>query len=288
MAWVPGRPTGCSTCRLSRRRFLAGCASAGAGALALEALPLRPALAAPRARVRLVYAYVPSTAPIWPNIGYDFEARKTELTEKLRKACPEVEFLPVTVGREAEAKKLLEIDEPVDGYLVWVLGIWSGAPKVIVASGRPTLLVDHLYGGSGEFLIEYAAARRAGRKVAGVSSSRIEDVADAARCFNMLKEGATVDAFVAACDERRRKGTPATTAACRPDPVKAREVGECLRGLKGKKLLAVGGGWGMPESGKAAAEVLGIEVVPVDFAELDGAYERASPDEAARHAEGWT
>jgi hypothetical protein len=288
MARVPGRSTACSTCRLSRRRFLAGCASAGAGALALEALPLRPALAAERARVRLVHAHVPSTAPIWPNIGYDFEARKAELTDGLRKACPEVEFLPVTVSSGAEAKKLLALDEHVDGYLVWVLGIWSGAPREIVASGRPTLLVDDLYGGSGEFLIEYAAARRAGRRVAGVSSSRIEDVAEAARCFNMLKEGASVEAFVAACDERRRRGTPGATAACRPDPVKARDVGECLQSLKGKKLLAVGGGWGMPESGKAAAEVLGVEVVPVDFAELDGAYEKASPDEAVRHAEAWT
>jgi hypothetical protein len=277
----------CSSCRLSRRRFLAGCASAGAGALALEALPLR-SFAAPRAKVRLVYSYVPSTSPIWPNIGYDFEARKAELTEKLRKACPEVEFLPVTVGSGDQARKLLEGDQDVDGYLVWILGIWSGAPREFVASGRPTLLVDHLYGGSGEFLIEYAAARRAGRKVAGVSSSRIEDVAEAARFFNMLKEGATVDALVAACDERRRKATPTSEAACRPDPVKTRDVGECLRLLKGRKLLAVGGGSGMPESGKAAAEVLGIEVVPVDFAELDGAYEKARPEEAARHAEAWT
>ena len=284
----PSQSGACSACRFSRRSFLAGCASAGAGALAFQALPLRSASAAERAKVRLVYAYTPSTSPIWPNIGYDFEARKTELTEALRKTCPEVEFLPVTVSSGGEAKNVLEGDKDVDGYLVWILGIWSGAPKEIVASGRPTLLVDHLYGGSGEFLIEYAAARRAGRKVAGVSSSRIEDVADAARRFNMLKEGATVDAFVAACDARRRQTTPTTEPACRPDPVQTRDVGECLRVLKGKKLLAVGGGWGMPESGKAAAEVLGIEVVPVDFPELDGAFEKADPEEAARYAEEWT
>jgi hypothetical protein len=288
MASDPSNVTACSCCRLSRRSFLAGCASAGAGAFALEALPLRSALATERTKVRLVYAYVPSTSPIWPNIGYDFEARKTELTEKLRKACPEVEFLPVTASSGGEAKKVLEGDKEVDGYLVWILGIWSGAPKEIIASGRPTLLVDHLYGGSGEFLIEYAAARRAGRKVAGVSSSRIEDIAEAARCFSMLKQGAGVDAFVAACDERRRKATPASEPAGRPDPVKTRDIAECLRLVKGKKLLAVGGGWGMPESGKAAAEVLGIEVVPVAFPELHAAFETADPEEATGYAEAWT
>jgi hypothetical protein len=235
--------------------------------------------------VRLVYAYVPSTAPIWPNIGYDFEARKAELTEGLRKACPEVELLPVTVGSAAEAKKLLELDERVDGYLVWVLGIWSGAPKEIVASGRPAL-VDHLYGGSGSSS-SVRDGPTGGRRWPA-SPRRGSRTSPTPRLLQHAEGAATVDAFVAACDERRRKGTPGATAACRPDPVKSREVGECLRGLKGKKLLAVGGGWGMPESGKAAAEVLGIEVVPVDFAELDGAYEKASPDEAARHAEGWT
>jgi hypothetical protein len=282
----PSQSSTCFSCRFSRRSLLAGCASAGAGAF--HALPLRSASAAERAKVPLLYAYVPSTSPIWPNIGYDFEARKEELTEKLRKACPDVEFLPVTVSSGGEAKKVLEGDRDVDGYLVWILGIWSGAPKEIVASGRPTLLVDHLYGGSGEFLTEYAAARRSGRKVSGVSSSRIEDVAEAARRFNMLKQGATAEAFVAACDERRRQTTPATDPACRPDQVQTRDVGECLRALKGKKLLVVGGGWGMRDSGTAATEVLGIEVVPVGFLEPHRAFEKADPDEAARYADAWT
>ena len=49
----------------------------------------------------------------------------------------------------------------------------------LLEAGKPAILVDDLYGGSGQFLIDYAIARRAGRKVAGVSSSRIEDVAEA-------------------------------------------------------------------------------------------------------------
>jgi hypothetical protein len=46
--------------------------------------------------------------------------------------------------------------------------------------------VDDLYAGSGEFLIAYSAARRKGLKVAGVSSSRFEDVAEAVRAFECL------------------------------------------------------------------------------------------------------
>lgn len=76
----------------------------------------------------------------------------------------------------------------MDGYVVYLVGIWSGAPAIIAASGRPTLFVDDLYAGSGEFLIQYAAARRQGLKVAGVASSRFEDVVEAIRAFECLKK----------------------------------------------------------------------------------------------------
>jgi hypothetical protein len=277
---------------LNRRRFLAGCAAAAAGASGLASLAARAgeADAGAKARVRLVFTHVPSTGPIWPNIGYDFDRRKKELTEKLVQACPNVEFMPVTVMNADEAKKVLEDDKDVDGYLVYMVGIWTGAPQAIAAKGRPTLYVDDLYGGSGEFLIAYAAARRGGQKVAGVSSSRFEDVAEAARCFSLLKRpGASADAFVAACTEARKKGTkPAGDMACAPDAVKTVSMDECLRKLRASTLLAVGGGWGMPGIGKAVEELAGIKVVPIDFKELDEAHKKADRDEARQWADRWT
>jgi hypothetical protein len=281
--------SGCAGCRLSRRSFLSGVAAAGVGSLALGEPPARAAEEGARARVRLVFTYVPSTGPVWPHIGFDFDARKKDLAEKLAKACPEIEIVPATAMNAGEAKKVLEEDPAFDGLIVWAIGIWSDAPRALLAAGKPAIMVDDLYGGSGQFLIDYAIARRAGRKVAGVSSSRLEDVAEAARCFALLKKGATADEFVAACDEKRKKATPRPDGLdVRPDQVKAVDPAECLRRLKGKKLLAVGGGWGMPASGKAVEEVLGIHVVPVEFPELHGAYIRADPEEAARWAASWS
>jgi hypothetical protein len=120
--------------------------------------------------------------------GYDYEGRKKELTARLRQACPPVEFLPVTANNTEDGRKILEADQEVDGYLVYMLGIWCGAPQVIAASGRPTLFVDDLYAGSGEFLVQYAAARRKGLRVAGVSSTRFEDVVQAVKSFECLKK----------------------------------------------------------------------------------------------------
>lgn len=69
-----------------------------------------------------------------------------------------------------------------------MVGIWTGAPQTIAASGRPCVFVDDLYGGSGEFLVAYAAAKRNGWKVAGVSSGNFQDVVQAARCFECIKK----------------------------------------------------------------------------------------------------
>jgi hypothetical protein len=141
-----------------------------------------------RTRIRLVFTHISPEEETWPYQGYDYEGRKKELTARLQEACPNVEFLPATVKSAEEAKKLLATDGPVDGHLVYLVGIWSGAVEVFTNSGHPVLLVDDLYAGTGEFLIQYAAARRKGLKVAGVSSARFEDVAEAVKAFEALKK----------------------------------------------------------------------------------------------------
>ena len=177
---------------LTRRQFLSSCAGCSAAAACLGiSFPTLSAAADPPAsdkvRVRLVYSHISPEKPTWPNRGYDYESRKKELTAKLQQDCPYAEFLPVTVQNADEAKKVLEADREVDGYLVYMVGLWTGAPRTIAASGKPTIFVDDLYSGSGEFLIEYAAAKRQGLRVAGVSSSRFQDVADAVKTLDCLK-----------------------------------------------------------------------------------------------------
>jgi L-fucose isomerase-like protein len=139
-------------------------------------------------RIRLVFTHITPKEATWPYQGYDYEGRKKELTDRLRCECPNVEFLPVTVQNKEQATRLLEASDEIDGYLVYMVGIWTEAPQVIASSGKPVLLVDDLYAGSGEFLIAYAAARRKGQKVAGVSSTRFEDVVQGVKCFECLKK----------------------------------------------------------------------------------------------------
>ena len=182
--------------RVSRREFLGDCAAcagcaAGLGAT-MSAAPAAAAVASAPTQgekpvIGLVFPHISPDKPSWPNQGYDFEGRKKELTSRLRAACPNIEFRPATVQNEAEAKKLLAEDGSVDGYVVYIVGLWTGAPALLAKSGKPTLLVDDLFAGSGEFLIANAAAKRQGLKVAGVASSQFEDVVQAVKCFETMK-----------------------------------------------------------------------------------------------------
>jgi len=141
-----------------------------------------------RPRLRLVFTHIPPDLPTWPYVGYDYDGRKTELTAKLQEACPTVEFLPVTVQNRTEAENLVKTQDDIDGYVVYMLGLWTDAPQVIGASGKPALFVDDLYGGSGEFLVAYSAAKRNKQRVACVSSSRFEDVVQGVKCFECIKK----------------------------------------------------------------------------------------------------
>ncbi|HUT33861.1 MAG TPA: twin-arginine translocation signal domain-containing protein [Planctomycetota bacterium] len=280
----------CCGCPLSRRQFLGGCAAGVAGLTAMRAGAAEAPAAAGKAKVRLVFTYVPSDKPIWPNIGYDFGKRKKEILDKLVPGCPNLELLPVDVMNGKQARELLEKDKDqgIDGYLVFMLGLWTGAPQAIAGARKPTLFVDDLYGGSGEFLGANAGAQRAKLPVEWVSSSRLDDVVASANCFALLKQGKSVSDFLAAAKAARQKNTaPMGDMACKEDKVQATDVAECLKKLKETTFLTVGGGWGMPGSGKAIEAALGVKVVPIGFKELHAAYEAADKDEAAKWADKW-
>jgi len=241
-------------CILSRREFIGSCAACAAGLSAVSILTnsaqaQTPQLKLPtqKAKVRLVFTHIPPEEPTWPNIGYDYEGRKKELTKKLQKTCPEIEFFPTTAQNAEQAKKILEADKEVDGYVVYMLGLWTGVPQAIAASGRPTVFVDDLYGGSGEFLSAYAAARRSKFRVAGVSSSSFEDVIEAVRCFECIKK---------------------------------------LRSSVILKVGAGPDWWGHIPA-QLIEENFGPKVVDITFGQLDEAYKKADRTEAAKWADRW-
>lgn len=193
---------------LSRREFLGRCSACAAGFTAFTSLNQEAFKNYSKAgsfvhkkrektKICLVMAHPSSKEPCWPNIGYDFEGNKAKFLKKIRKHCPDVEFFPVTARKDQDAQSILQSEEKIDGYVVYLSGcLWANVPEIIASSGKPTVLVDNLFAGSGEFLTEYAKIKRKGLPVIGVSSSSFEDVAQAVRCVDSLKKLSTSTVLV--------------------------------------------------------------------------------------------
>jgi len=186
---------------------------------------------------------MPREVATWPYKGFDYDARVAYLSRAIRESLPDVEWV------ELVAKSPAEFKEPpgVGAYAVVIVGIWNGVPMRVAETGKPTLLVDDLYGGSGEFLLTLAAAAQRGLRVAGVASSNFSDVVRALRAL------AAVDALA------------------RSKLIVVREVsGEAFERLS-----------------KLVSERVGTTLVHVKPEELVAEYERVNESEAEPVAQRW-
>jgi hypothetical protein len=284
---------GCSGCpaAFTRRQFLVTTAGAAAGALLAGpvASEASPAAAAAKVRIRILYSlHAPQQAvPDWPNVGFDFVPVMDRINAALATSCPEFEFVPTLAAGEEEAKKVLMADAvaPVDGYLVYQMNCWNRVVQTMAASGKPVLYADYQFAGSGGFLVYTAAFLRSQAPNVGcVSSSRMDDLIAAVKCFGVVKEGGSPAAFAAATARARLARTPKAPAQVdvEPDVVMSPPIGECVRQLKASKILAVRG----QESGPAG-ERMGIQILNVPYAEINDAWKAADRDEARAIADRW-
>lgn len=185
-----------SALKMNRRRFLAATGGAVAcwtlvpfaeSLASTEPLSKTPIFPKPKADVTLVFTHVPSGTPTWPMKDYDYDARKKELTEKLVRGCPNINFRVRTAHNDAEAQTIIKESEKTDGYVVYLLGIWPHACVPILHSGKPVVMVDDLFAGSGEALIHTGGANRENLPSITVCSSDFNDVINAVNLFTVIR-----------------------------------------------------------------------------------------------------
>jgi len=183
----------------SRRGFMGG---AGAGLLGFaisssadmlsfaqspQASAAEPDLKYPKPKIGIIFSHITPDKPTWPYKGYDYEGRKKQLTAKLKAACPNSDFVFATVMNAEEAQAAVKKMADVDGLVSYLVGIWTGASNVIAHSGKPVIMVDDLYAGSGEFIGTRAQALREQLPVVAVASSDFRDVVKAIQIFEAMK-----------------------------------------------------------------------------------------------------
>ena len=267
---------------MNRRQFLSGCAACAASTGILAgARKARAADDNEKVRIRIVYSlHAPVQAqPDWPNVGFDFRPVMERVKKELSNRFANFEFLSSMANGPEQAKKILEDDKSaaIDGYIVYQLNCWNQVVQTMAGSGKPVLYVDFQYGGSGGFLVYTAAfLRRKAANVGFVASSRMDDVAEAVKCFELVKKGGAASDFAAAT-ARVRAGRTAKARvglACKADALKTISPAECVKRMKESKILAVRS----QDSGEGEP-IMGIPLVWVAFSEVNEAWKAADKDE---------
>lgn len=206
-----------------------------------------------KARIGLIFSHRPSEVATWPYKGYNYKERIDKLSDLIEKSIPEISFLPKVVHDPKETERALRDLEGqnVDGFVNFIVGIWTGAPILIAQSGLPTILVDDLYAGSGELLTSLNKIKGRGLKAIEVASSNFDDVIKAIKLFNVvkhMKETVILDVV----EDRRSGVTPLTE-----------------------------------EYQAKVKEIFGAKIVMMNSEELNIYYEKVDDNEALRWAEKW-
>ena len=277
---------GCANCGISRRGFLWSGGTAAAGLLAASNLKAAEK-SGRKMRLRVVYALhaIKQPKPDWPNLGFDFAPVIERYNNALANAFPDIEFLHATAKGLSQANGIVFKDafSNIDGYIVVQMNTGNLVAPSFAASGKPVLFTRFQYGGTGGFLVFNAMSlKNKSRNVGFVSSSSMDDLIAAVKCFEQVKKGGSQESFADAVTRGRKDRTPGPgDLSCVPDPVETVSPEECLRQARESKILTVG---------YPGVSLMGVPVIPmktVSFQELDSAWKAADRDESRIVAERW-
>ncbi len=271
-----------------RRRFLQGCATAMAGAAGgLAPWAGASAAEAGRGTIRVAAVFLAQVRNSWPYPGFDAAGRQREILAALRRGCPEVEFIPVTIKTPGETGKALNLKNRVDGYLVYVTTLsWSlcGTLSAIGKLNKPLVVANEFLGGCGAFL--RGAPSLVHKKTAvAVSTTQLGDLVAVARQFASLgTENLTTAEFARRCEKAYRRTFPsAGESTCVDDNLKLTGIAECVARYRASKVLVLGRG-----NGGRQRNLLGATWQYVDWKELEAIYPELDPDEVTEWASRWT
>ena len=238
-------------------------------------------------KVRVAAVFLAQVRNSWPYPGFDAAGRQREILVALRRGCPEVEFIPVTIETSGDARKALDLKDEVDGYFVYVATLsWSlgGTLSAIGKLNKPMVVGDEFLGGCGAFL-GAAPPLVHNAKAAAVSTTRLDDLVVVAQQFTALGTAKLTPAEFAQRCEKAYRATfpPVAEEACADDNLKLADIGQCLTRFRQSKVLVLGKG-----NGGKQRDLLGATWQYVDWNELEATYPQIDPDDVEEWAERWT
>ncbi|MGC9468331.1 MAG: hypothetical protein ACP5HS_07060 [Anaerolineae bacterium] len=142
--------------------------------------------------VKVIFPANEPDEPSWPYIGYDVEKRSREVLSVLKDRLPETMFTAEISRSPTQAEQKLRQDMEggpprPDGYLVYMTALWTGVAEFYVRNAKPVIIADELYSGSGGFLKVHSLIKEEHLPAISVASSNLEDIVDAIRLIDVVK-----------------------------------------------------------------------------------------------------
>lgn len=222
-------------------------------------------------KISLVFMHREKGVGTWPRLDFDYDKRREELTQEIRKSCPDVDFVPFVVTNIEEAEKVIERADEFDGFLIYLIGLSWNAPA-IVKIGKPTVLVKDLYGGAGEFLFTLSWAKQRGLPVIGIPPS---DIAYALKLFKVikrLKESKVI--IITPMDSPEKYLKELSSQLGRKDAEHYKELfGTDRYGSSGESF-------DIQKQIERIKKIFGVEVIRMSYEELNGYYDSVSERDA--------
>jgi len=274
--------------KFSRRHFIHSCSACSACMAVLPLMTMNACSEREKLRLRVIYSLhdVVQAQPDWPNMGFDFAPVMERFNTTIANQCPELKLIPTLASGPEDAEKILagDVNSDIGGYVVFQMNCWNRVVQTIAASAKPVLYVDFKYAGSGGFLTYTAGfLRQETENVGFISSSNMDDLVNAVKQFNIIRNGGTEQEFVAAIKRVRTGGTPEPgDMHFVQDDLTTLSPEECLKRMHSSKILAV-----KDEQSRAADPIMNIPMEYVSFSVVNDAWKAADRDEARSIAERW-
>jgi L-fucose isomerase-like protein len=141
-----------------------------------------------KAKIKVLFTVLEKNEISWPYINYDYDKRANQLISQLTKSLPNIDFSFSMLTTEQTEEFVKQDQGQYQGYVIFMLTLWNDVIRKIMELGKPVILIDDLYGGSGGVLSLYSTAKEKKLPVVAVASSDFRDTVDAVKLFDVINK----------------------------------------------------------------------------------------------------
>lgn len=140
-----------------------------------------------KTKIKLVFSVRRKGIPGWPYISYDYDKESKKIIEQLKSKFPYIEFKPEYYYSEEKAKEGFADNQKYDGIVIFNLAHGTGVLRAFLERNEVGVIVDGLFGGSGDSIRAHHKVKKEKLPVITVASSNFQDVVDAIELLTVKK-----------------------------------------------------------------------------------------------------